>query len=116
MRKAIQITVAVAALLAMSSLPALAHGFHGSVWIGPVWGPGWWGPAYPYPYPYYAAPPVVVQQQPEVYVAPEQAPSYWYFCQNPQGYYPYVKQCPGGWKKVVPSPPAPGTPEDDEEE
>jgi hypothetical protein len=30
-------------------------------------------------------------------------PSYWYYCQNPQGYYPYVKQCPSGWTKVPPS-------------
>ena len=28
--------------------------------------------------------------------------SYWYYCENPQGYYPYVKSCPGGWMKVVP--------------
>ena len=30
---------------------------------------------------------------------------YWYYCQNPQGYYPYVNSCPGGWMKVVPQPP-----------
>ena len=29
-------------------------------------------------------------------------PYYWYFCQDPQGYYPYVKNCPGGWMQVVP--------------
>jgi hypothetical protein len=45
------------------------HGnsFSARVFIGPGWGPGWWGyPAYPY-YPYYSyypAPPVVVEQQP----------------------------------------------------
>ena len=124
MKKAVSIILAAAALLLASSFPALANGHvHGSIWIGPVWGPGWWGPAYPYPYPYpyYAGPPVVIQQQqqpPTEYIAPEQpeAPSYWYFCQNPKGYYPYVKQCPGGWMKVVPSPPAPATPEEDEEE
>ncbi len=110
MRKSMVIALAMAALLMASAMPALAHGFRGRVWIGPGWGP-WWG----YPYPYYVAPPVVVQQQPEVYVAPgqQEAPSYWYFCQNPKGYYPYVKQCPGGWLKVVPTPPAP---EEDEEE
>ena len=111
MKRAIYIAVAAATLLLASSLPALAHGYvRGGIWIGPGWGPGWWGPAYPYPYPYYASPPVVVQQQPEVYVEPQQqqeAPSYWYYCQKPQGYYPYVKQCPGGWMKVVPSPQAP---------
>ncbi|UCF92875.1 MAG: hypothetical protein JSW39_01580 [Desulfobacterales bacterium] len=60
------------------------------------------GPWYPYSY-YYAAPPVVIQQQPPVYAPPEPPEvNYWYYCQNPQGYYPYVKSCPGGWMKVVP--------------
>lgn len=85
--------------------------FRGGVWIGPGWGP-WWGPPYypyyhPYPYyPYYPAPPVV-QEEPRVYVAPEDdEEDYWYFCTNPQGYYPYVKECPGGWMKVIPSTPS----------
>jgi hypothetical protein len=51
----------------------------------------------------YAGPPVVLQQDPPVYVQPEQEePYYWYYCQDPQGYYPYVRNCPGGWMKVVP--------------
>src|SRR2546428_12259210 len=33
------------------------------------------------------------------------APSVWYYCANPQGYYPYVQQCPGGWRPVAPTPP-----------
>jgi hypothetical protein len=83
-----------------------------NVWFGPGWG---WDPFfYPY-YPYYPSypayqPPVVIQQ-PEQYVVPEPQPqqtSYWYYCQNPKGYYPYVKRCPGGWMKVVPSPGPPG--------
>jgi len=72
--------------------------FSGSIALGP-----WW-PWYPwYPSSYYPAPQVVVQQQAQVYAEP--APSqtdYWYYCQNSQGYYPYVKSCPGGWMKVVP--------------
>jgi len=75
--------------------------------------PGWWGPRYywggpvvgwpySYPYPYYSPPPVVRQESP-VYSEPEQQqPYYWYYCQNPQGYYPYIKTCSGGWMKVVP--------------
>jgi hypothetical protein len=33
----------------------------------------------------------------------------WYYCSNPQGYYPYIKNCPGGWLTVVPNvtPPSP---------
>ena len=57
---------------------------------------------YPYPYPY--APPVVVESAPPVYVQPQQ---YWYYCQGAQAYYPYVKECPGGWLQVVPQPSPP---------
>lgn len=73
----------------------------GSIWLGPGYPYGWG-----YPYPYYAGPPVVIQQQPPVYLQREQPESnYWYYCQNPQGYYPYVNSCPGGWMKVVPEAP-----------
>jgi hypothetical protein len=98
------------------SLPAYAHGrvfFRGDVLIGPGWGPWWWGPPY-YPYgPYYSEPPVVVPQQPPAYVEPSPQPEaqyYWYFCQKPEGYYPYVKKCPDGWLKVIPP-----VPQDEEE-
>jgi hypothetical protein len=70
----------------------------GSIVVGPPW----------YPYGYYAAPPTVIQQEPQTYVHPEQPQeNYWYYCQNPQGYYPYVQSCPGGWMKVVPQPAPP---------
>lgn len=95
--------------------------FHGGGW---GWGPalglglglGLWGLTYPYYaypyYPYYDQAPIIVQQpSTEMYVqpAPQQSvePSYWYYCQDPKGYYPYVKECPNGWMKVVPSPPPP---------
>ncbi len=67
-----------------------------------------WDPYYPY---YYAPPPVVYAPPPVVvapapaYVAPQQ-PS-WYYCDNPQGYYPYVSTCSTGWRQV-PAAPAPG--------
>jgi hypothetical protein len=79
----------------------------GSIWLGPGYPYGPWYPyGWGYPYPYYAGPPVVIQQQPPVYSQREQPePDYWYYCQNPQGYYPYIKNCPGGWMKVVPEPP-----------
>ena len=109
------IAIAVAFVLVASVVPALAHGrggVHGSIWIGPAWGwgPGWGYPySYPYPYyyPYYSQPPVVIEQQTPVYE--EQAPQqqqeqYWYYCPDSKIYYPYVKQCPGGWMKVVPTP------------
>jgi len=78
-------------------------------------------PLYPYPYyrdpfyyPYYypptiitvpVPPPVYIQQSPS---AGQQYPSgYWYYCINPQGYYPYIKECPKGWQQVEPIPSSP---------
>ena len=29
---------------------------------------------------------------------------YWYYCETSRGYYPYVKDCPSGWKAVPPAP------------
>ena len=87
------------------------HGFGGpriaiGVGIGSFWGP-YWGPyAYPYGYPYgypYAYPPVVAPST-QLSVAPPPRAS-WYYCDNPTGYYPYVQQCPGGWRPVAPTPP-----------
>jgi hypothetical protein len=97
-------------------------GYHGGGWYGGTrvyigggvgwWGwPGWWGPGYwgsgwwGAPYPYYAAPPVVVQPEPTTYIQQEPAPpadAYWYYCEQARAYYPYVKACPGGWMTVVP--------------
>lgn len=89
------------------------------VYIGPGFGwPWYFGPYYS---PYYYYPPVVeVPSGPQVYVeqdnaavapapqssVPAQQPgSWWYFCQNTKSYYPYVKECPGGWQKVAPQSP-----------
>ena len=58
-------------------------------------------PWYPYGYP--ASPPVVIQKEPQVYVQPKQGEeNYWYYCPDPQGYYPYIRECASGWMKVVP--------------
>jgi hypothetical protein len=75
-------------------------GWRGGIYLGaPIIG-GW--PWYPYGYYPYSSPPVVVQQNP-IYVEPQQEETYyWYYCQSPKGYYPYVKSCPSGWMKVVP--------------
>jgi hypothetical protein len=36
--------------------------------------------------------------------APHRSPPYyWYYCRNPQGYYPYLTSCPGGWVQVIPT-------------
>jgi hypothetical protein len=71
---------------------------------------------YPYgyypPYPYYYPSPIVVQQQPTVYVEqpaapqaqPQQPAGYWYYCNDSRAYYPYVKDCASPWQRVAPQP------------
>lgn len=106
MKKLLFLFAVIAVILVGGVIPAYAHGggFRGSIWIGPGWGP--WGPWWGAPY-YYAAPPVIIERQPPV-VYEQQAPPaqeqqyYWYFCPDSKTYYPYVKECPGGWMKVVP--------------
>ncbi len=111
MKKMIFLFVIIAVLLVAGVVPVYAHGgFRGTIWIGPGWGWGW-GPAYyPYYYPYSYQPPVVIQQQAPIDEYQQQSPQtqelpyYWYFCPDARAYYPYVKQCPGGWKRVIPRP------------
>ncbi|HTX54221.1 MAG TPA: hypothetical protein VMD08_12465 [Candidatus Baltobacteraceae bacterium] len=109
MKKMTLIWVLAALALVLAAPGFSAANGHVSVGIG-IGVPGYWGP-YPYAYPYYYPPaPVVVQQAPPpVVVQPPAEPAYWYYCQNPQGYYPYVQSCPHGWMKVVPqgAPPRP---------
>ena len=82
--------------------------FYGGIYFGPGFGyydPFWWPYAYPYPYAYY--PPRVVYREyappPADYLQPPAGPapeSFWYHCDNPEGYYPYVRQCDGPWQQV----------------
>ena len=50
-------------------------------------------------------PPVYVQRQNIELSATEEFPDYWHYCSNPEGYYPIVKKCPGGWLPVAPQQP-----------
>lgn len=96
------------------------HSGHGHVGIGFYFGVPYGYPYYPpYYYPYYYPPVVVAPAQPPVYIeqgapssyippdiaAPAESDYYWYHCDKPDAYYPYIKECPGGWKKVTPTPP-----------
>ena len=88
------------------------HGGHHGGWYGGVyygvpllwsWGYGWpyyYGAGYPYyPYPDGAWGPAAAP-----YVEPAPAPtSYWYYCTEPAGYYPYVSNCNVPWMSVVPT-------------
>lgn len=53
-------------------------------------------------------PPVYIQQQstPQVPPVPPASVStnYWYYCENPAGYYPEVERCSDRWIKVPPTP------------
>ncbi len=128
MHKRVGIILMLAALLFASAVPAHAwHGYYGFrrprvvivpravVPVVPFWAPYVYPPVVVAP-PVYVQPPpqvsvqpppqVSVQPPPQVSVQPPPPPqAYWYYCDNPQGYYPYVQQCPGGWRQVVPSPP-----------
>jgi hypothetical protein len=85
------------------------------------------GPAYPYYYPvapvpyYYPAypgayyyPPAVVAPAPSSNYIEQESPAgevptagTWFYCDASRSYYPYVKQCPSGWRSVpAQSPPA----------
>ena len=98
------------------------YGYYGRYGYGWRGYPYWWGYSYWWGYPYWWSSPYYSYYDPYYYggygeppVPPEggsppaasgqQQSSYWHFCQNPEGYYPYVKDCPGGWLTVVPSKP-----------
>lgn len=91
----------------------LYHGFSRPYYYSPVY----------YDYPYYPNE-VIVRTVPApttVYIedsresnypqnsAPSVSPSaggnVWYYCHNPDGFYPSIKSCPSGWQKVPASPP-----------
>ncbi|MGA3401252.1 MAG: hypothetical protein ABSC95_18715 [Acetobacteraceae bacterium] len=130
----ILLATAVSACAALAQ-PAYAqrdgHDFHGrdfhgftpqerGVWQGGHWQQGWhdnrfawWWVAgggwyfYPapiYPYPTYVPPAIIVQQAPPVPTGLPPA-QFWYYCDNPAGYYPYVAACNGQWREVPATPP-----------
>lgn len=78
---------------------------HGGIFIGPAF--GWPGP---FDDPFFQFPPApIVVQPPPVYIergndsgALASSGQFWYYCESAGAYYPYVKQCPEGWKTVLP--------------
>jgi hypothetical protein len=99
--------------------PGRSHfgiGFHFGAPFGYRYYPYYRYPAYSFhPYhPYYPYPPAVitVPSQPPVYIEKELDRSssgrpggYWYYCTDPPGYYPYVKECGEEWQPVPAQPP-----------
>jgi hypothetical protein len=90
--------------------PGFWGNYYGPVFYSP-YGYRAYGHADPFFRPYYTYPPVVTApsrspvyiQQPEPKLAQPKT-NYWYYCQYPQGYYPHIKECPGGWTQVAPQP------------
>lgn len=101
--------------------PWLWGGYYGPGMWRSYYGPGFWGPygyrGYGYGYadpffrPYYtypsavaapSQPPIYIQQQEPKHAQPKT--DYWHYCQDPQGYYPYIRECPSGWLQITPQP------------
>jgi hypothetical protein len=96
------------------------HGFrHNGGWHRPIWGHVYYGP-WPWFYPWYFGYTIPVfpttlytEPPPEQYIEMNPPtnppanvqPNIWYYCANPQGYYPYVKSCSGNWQEVPAEPP-----------
>lgn len=133
MKKLLFGLLAVVVVLAGTVVPSYAGWQHGGGWNGGwqggghgAWHGGWDGgwrapvvfvgpryvvvpPAFYYSRPYLYAPSIAVAAPPLVVVAPAppvytQISPYWYYCQNPAGYFPSVPQCPSGWLQVAPQP------------
>jgi hypothetical protein len=91
------------------------------MWWHGRWG-WWWGVggawyfynAPVYPYPVYVSP---TYYDDDYYGGDDQGygdyqgdeggygPGVWYHCSNPEGYYPYIRDCHGGWQQVPATPP-----------
>ena len=109
--------LALFVLAVLASSAVLAHGGHHrsrahfGVFIG---APAYWyhpAPYYYYPPAYYYPPVVAAPASPPVYIErgnasspSEQSQGIWYYCPEAKAYYPYVKQCAGGWQRVPAQP------------
>jgi hypothetical protein len=90
-----------------------------SAWVGGHWNHGWhnghfgwwWfagGAWFFYDEPIYPYPAYVADEYVDDFSDDYDGGQYWYYCQNPAGYYPYVQRCGSPWQPVPPTPPPPG--------
>jgi hypothetical protein len=87
-------------------------GYYGYGGYGYPYRPYWAYPPYYPPYPVYAPGVVAVPSPPVTYIqnggvqqgGADATSGWWYYCSAAQAYYPYVKECPGGWQRVAPQP------------
>lgn len=98
------------------------YGFYSSRFYGPGFYDGFYGYGgyggygyHRYNHGAYYPPAVVIPSTPPVYIEKEpeqpvqstqtnQESNHWHYCRKPEGYYPYVRKCEGGWLKVAPHP------------
>jgi hypothetical protein len=117
--KRLNLCLAVAALAA-AGVCGTAQAAHVGVFIGGGVGVPYYYPVAPVPYyyPYYppvvavpAPPPVDYVEQGQQQPGPGPGPgadtggapnASWYYCDASRSYYPYVKDCPAGWRAVAP--------------
>lgn len=104
------LAILISSMTAASTYGA-RHGFIGGVWVGPDGAPG--GVLFLMIFHVLILMPIhtamterqlllnVIHLQRKTRTPLPKAQFYWYYCKNPSGYYPYVKQCPSGWMKVV---------------
>jgi hypothetical protein len=93
--------------LAIACVSTAAHAARVGVYVGPAY--RYYYPVVPVPY--YYPPVVAVPVVPDNYVEQAQpsgrqaqSGGSWYYCDASKAYYPYVKECPGGWREVSAQP------------
>jgi hypothetical protein len=136
MKRYSKVAAVLILLVAGTAASESAMAQHGGVRFGvnigiPLFGPGYY-PPYAYPAPAYAYPaPAYVYPAPAYsypapaysYPGPAVAPSAayaqqgyaqaapapqqdWHYCAGSKAFYPYVRECPGGWQRVPAQPPS----------
>lgn len=102
MRRLVLFLLATACLAAPAYAQRIVLGLHFGV---PLYWPAPYHYYYPAPYyaPYVYIPPAL-PLPPPAYA--ERDTYYWYYCASSKAYYPYVRECPGGWQRVPTVPPA----------
>jgi hypothetical protein len=84
--------------------PAPAYAYPAPAYTYPAPAYSYPAPAYSYPAPA-GAPFGAYAEQGYAQTAPAQAQQQdWYFCAGSNAYYPYARECPGGWQRVPSQP------------
>ncbi len=97
------LAASLVAILASLGMPARAQEYY--YYPPPYYAPP--PPPYAYPPPYYPPPPVIIRQAPPPRPAGAPPPQFWYWCDDPKGYYPGVPTCNQAWREVSGAGPAP---------